>query len=40
MVLIPANVAGAVFQLLVNGMQELDKKLREATAASGLPPLK
>ena len=39
MVLIPANVAGAVVQSLVNGMQELDKKRREAMAASnvGLP---
>ena len=39
MVLIPANVAGAVVQSLVNGTQELDKKRREAMAASnvGLP---
>jgi hypothetical protein len=38
-VLIPANVAGAVVQSLINGMQELDKKRREAMAASnvGLP---
>ena len=35
MVLIPANMAGAVVQSLVNGMQELDKKRREAMAASG-----
>ncbi len=34
-VLIPANVAGAVVQSLVNGMQELNKKHREAMAASG-----
>jgi len=34
-VLIPANVAGAVVQSLVNGMQELEKKLRGAMAASG-----
>jgi hypothetical protein len=33
-VLIPANVAGAVVQSLVKGMQELDKKLRETAAAS------
>jgi hypothetical protein len=39
MVLIPANVAGSVVQSLVNGMQQLDKKRREAMAASnvGLP---
>jgi hypothetical protein len=36
MVLIPANVAGAVVQSLVNGMQELDKKRRAATAASNV----
>lgn len=35
MVLIPTNVAGAVVQSLVNGMQELDKKRREEMAASG-----
>ena len=34
-VLIPANVAGAVVQSLVNAMQELDKKAKEAMAASG-----
>jgi hypothetical protein len=34
MVLIPVNVAGAVVQSLVGGLQELDKKLREAAAAS------
>jgi len=34
--LIPANVAGAVAQSLVNGMQELERKLRDATAA--VPP--
>jgi hypothetical protein len=33
-VLIPANVAGAVIQSLVNGVQELDKKLRETAMAS------
>jgi hypothetical protein len=39
MVLIPANVAAAVVQSLINGMQQLDKKRREAMAASnvGLP---
>jgi hypothetical protein len=38
-VLIPANVAGAVVQSLINGMQELEKKRREVMAASnvGLP---
>ena len=33
--LIPAGVAGAVVQSLVNGMQELEKKLRGTIAASG-----
>jgi len=36
-VLIPANVAAPVVQSLVNGMQELDKKLREGTAGA-VPP--
>ena len=36
--LIPANLAGPVVHSLVKGMQELDKKLREAAAASsGIP---
>jgi len=34
-VLIPAVVAGQVIQSLFNAMQELDKKAREARAASG-----
>jgi hypothetical protein len=34
--LIPANVAGAVAQSLVNGMQQLEKKVRDATAT--VPP--
>ena len=34
-VLIPAVVAGQVVQTLINAMQELDKKAREAAAASG-----
>jgi hypothetical protein len=33
-VLIPAVVAGQVVQTLLNAMQELDKKAREAAAAS------
>ena len=33
--LIPANLAGPVVHSLVKGMQELDKKLREAAGASG-----
>jgi hypothetical protein len=33
--LIPANLAGPVVHSLVKGMQELDKKLREAAATSG-----
>ena len=33
-VLIPANLAGPVVHSLVKGMQELDKKLREAAASS------
>lgn len=33
-VLIPAVVAGQVIQSLVNALQELDKKAREAAAAS------
>ena len=33
-VLIPVAVAGQVVQGLVNAMQELDKKLRDAAAAS------
>ena len=36
--LIPANLAGPVVHSLVKGMQELDKKLREAAAASSIPP--
>ena len=37
-VLIPANLAGPVVHSLVKGMQELDKKLREAAAtSSGFP---
>ena len=41
MVLIPANVAGAVVQSLINGMQQLDKKRRETMASSnvGLPEI-
>jgi hypothetical protein len=35
-VLIPANVAAGVVQSLIKGMQELDRKLRDAAAAS--PP--
>jgi hypothetical protein len=36
--LIPANLAGPVVHSLVKGMQELDKKLREAAAtSSGFP---
>jgi hypothetical protein len=34
--LIPANVAAAVVQSLVTGMQELERKVRDATAA--VPP--
>ena len=33
--LIPANLAGPVVHSLVKGMQELDKKLREAAIAGG-----
>ena len=33
--LIPANLAGPVVHSLVNGMQEPDKKLREAAAGGG-----
>ena len=36
--LIPANLAGPVVHSLVKGMQELDKKLREAAATSGSIP--
>jgi len=32
MLLIPTNVAAPVVQSLVNGMQELEKKLREAAS--------
>ena len=35
--LIPANVAGAVVQSLVNGMQQLDRKVRDATATVPSP---
>jgi hypothetical protein len=34
-VLIPVNVAAPVVQSLVNGMQELDKKLREGAVPTG-----
>ena len=34
-VLIPAVVAGQVIQSLLNALQDLDKKAREARAASG-----
>jgi hypothetical protein len=37
-VLIPANLAGPVVHSLVKGMQELDKKLRDAAAASSSVP--
>jgi len=33
--LIPGNVVGRVIQSLVNAVQELEKKAREAAAASG-----
>jgi hypothetical protein len=36
--LIPANLAGPVVHSLVKGMQELDKKLREAAATSSVFP--
>ena len=36
-VLIPAVVAGQVVQTLINAIQELEKKAREAAAASGGP---
>jgi len=36
-VLIPANLAGPVVHSLVKGMQELDKKLREAAAPATAP---
>jgi hypothetical protein len=36
-VLIPASLAGPVVHSLVKGMQELDKKLREAAAANSVP---
>jgi hypothetical protein len=35
--LIPANLAGPVVHSLVKGMQELDKKLREAAAPATIP---
>ena len=35
--LIPANVAGPIVQSLVTGLQELDKKMRGAGAASDFP---
>ena len=35
--LIPANLAGPVIHSLVKGMQELDKKLREAAAPATVP---
>ena len=34
-ILIPAMVAGQVVQMLVNAMQELDKKARESMASGG-----
>jgi hypothetical protein len=35
--LIPANLAAPVVHSLVKGIQELDKKLREAAAANSVP---
>jgi hypothetical protein len=35
--LIPANLAGPVVHSLVKGMQELDKKLREAATPATIP---
>jgi hypothetical protein len=35
--LIPANLAGPVIHSLVKGMQQLDKKVREAAAADSVP---
>jgi hypothetical protein len=36
-VLIPASLAGPVVHSLVKGMQELDKKLREAAVPATVP---
>jgi len=33
-VLIPANIATGVVQSLIKGMQELDRKIRDASAAA------
>jgi hypothetical protein len=35
--LIPANLAGPLIHSLVKGMQQLDKKVREAAAANSVP---